>query len=196
MFASLSRRALLLALVVLAAGCDTQDRADSCREEATNLLRDPGVESLLGPRGEHQWSISEHAAMRSFEYRVEGGVLTIGKTGSEPWALVSQYFRDPGLAGKTVRYSAEVQLDLSPPIPEHGFKPGGGLTLLAQSNGRAVARSTLEHQPHMGKSDWVPVSVELRLPGNTNQLRAGILHQANGVLRIRKPWLSLAECVD
>ncbi|MFV8819042.1 hypothetical protein [Haliea sp. E17] len=185
-----------LAACTLLTACSSEDKPGRCESTVTNQLQDPEFESLTRGRRERLWSVSEHAAGRSFSYALEDGVLTITKTGTEPWGIVSQGIRNPELGGRGIAYRAEIRLDMQAPVPAHGFKQGGGLTLQARANGRVVGTSTLDHEPHMGKSDWVPVSVAMQLPPGVNYVQAGILHQANGTLQVRNPTLVFTDCGD
>lgn len=186
---------LSLAALTLLTACGSDDSAERC-ESGANLLADPTFASLGKSRRERQWSISEHAGTGSFAYEVNDGVLGITKTGKEPWALVSQTVDTSSLEGRTVRYSADIKLDLLPPEPKHGFKQGGGLSLSARENNQLALRSVLDHEPRMGSSDWTPVSVELDLPMGVTSLHPGLLHQANGVLQVRNPSLTVSGCRD
>ncbi len=191
-FPQLAACVLLGACIQLAA-CGSKDAAPAC-DGSANLLADPAFSSLTGARRNWQWSISEHAGIGSFAYEVEDGVLSIRKTGKEPWALVSQAIDTSGVPGRKLHYRAEIKLDLQPPDPFHGFKQGGGLSITVQKQGRQVLRSVLEHEPHMGASDWAEVSVNLDLPPGKSAVLAGLLHQANGVLEIRNPSLTISTC--
>ncbi len=184
-------------LFLLLAACGGEADTQACREPAgENLLQDPEFSTIGGPRSQRRWFASEHAAGRSFEYGASEGVLTVRKTGDEPWFLLKQLINDPSLAGKDIVYSADLRLDMRQPAVAHGFKVGGGLVLTAQAGNRVVLNSVLEHEPHMGSSDWQAVSVRFTLPAGVTRLSPGILHQADGTLQVRNPRLALAGCAQ
>jgi len=182
----------LLAAMALAA-CGSENNRRPCDPLGDNFIGDPGFSTLFGSRSERQWHISEHSAGNSFEFAVDGGVLSIVKTGEEPWTIVSQAQEAPALAGKLVVLGAEIKLDLVDPIPAHGFKKGGGLSLSAKRNGKLLLSSQFDHEPHMGSSGWQAVRVVFAIPKGVDALRVGILHQAGGRLQIRNPSLRLVD---
>ncbi|KAA1191805.1 hypothetical protein F0M18_09725 [Pseudohalioglobus sediminis] len=197
---TIPRLAVVAVTALLVTGCtaDNQpakDSADACAPRGKNLLQDPSFLSITAPRAQRKWSSSEHAAGQTFEYQAQNGELEIVKTGGEPWFILTQSV-DPGtVAGKRVTFGAEVKLDLSLP-QDHTFTPGGGLTFLARRGSNVVINSSLEHEPRLGQTDWTPVSITLKIPRGTDFVRAGFLHQAEGTLRVRKPYLRIAAKKD
>ena len=84
-------------------------------------------------------------------------------------------------------YTAEIKLDLTPE-GMRAFPIGGGLTLVARSgNNTIVLLSKLNHEPRLGKTDWLPVEVIVDLPRNTKIIDLDFIHQASGVLQVRNP---------
>jgi hypothetical protein len=143
------------------------------------------------------WTGIQHAGESSFERVFDGDVLQIIKIGSQPWFLLRQklHAQQLLLAGKKVAFSAEIKLDMQPPAIYMAFKVGGGLQLTAKSksSNKILLRSTLDHEPHMGKSDWQEVQVVVRLPKKAGVIDLDILHQADGQLSIRRPSLRLVD---
>jgi hypothetical protein len=58
---------------------------------------------------------------------------------------------------------------------------------------RLLLESTLQHEPKLGRTEWTPVSVTLRLPEDAVSVKAGFLHQANGTMAVRNPVLRIVE---
>lgn len=187
----------ILLLVLLAAplliGCGTGEGTGPCDPVGDNFIKDPGFSTLFERYNKRQWHISEHSGGRSFEFAVDGGTLTIEKTGIEPWTLVSQPQDVAALAGQVIVLSAELKLDLVAPEPTHGFKQGGGLVLTARRRGKLLLSSQLEHEPHMGSSDWRRIRLIFEIPPGIDDLRLGVLHQAGGKMQIRNPSLRLVD---
>jgi hypothetical protein len=177
-----------------ACSTDTAE-GDACAPRGKNMLEDLTFSTLSNPRSQRQWLSSEHAAGQTFEYSASDGILKIFKTGGEPWFLLSQSPDPAKLAGKRITFGAELKLDLQMPT-DHAFTPGGGLSLFARKGGKVVINSTLEHEPRLGTTEWIPVSVTVKVPPGTDRLRVGFLHQAEGTLRVRKPYLKLAAGQD
>ena len=183
------------ALVAGLAACagDSKEAPSSdngqCEGQGKNLLQDPGFETIGASRRERKWFASEHAAGQSFDYSASNGELLIEKTGAEPWFILTQSIARDEIPGERVVFSAEIKLDMQPPAIAHGFKQGGGLTVTAKANGKPVVRSLMDHEPHMGTTDWQPVQVVLELPKRVQSVRLGFIHQADGSISIRNPAL-------
>lgn len=183
---------VLIPLLTILAACSGESTPDDgCAPVGENLLRDLSFATITAPRPQRDWRSSEHAAGQTFEYSANEGTLTIHKTGGEPWFLLSQSVDTAAVEGKQLTFGADVKLDLQLP-QDHAFKPGGGLSVLARKNGAVVINSTLEHEPRLGTTDWTPVDVTITVPLGTNFLRVGFLHQAEGTLRVRNPFLKQA----
>ena len=181
--------ATTLAALLGACGSDVTEPEQQCQGRGKNLLQDPTFASLDAPRRERKWSTAEHAAGKSFRHSVSNGELLIEKTGVEPWFIVTQSLAGDAIPGKRVVFSAEIKLDMRPPAIPQGFKQGGGLTFTAIAGGKPILQSVMEHEPHMGTSDWQPVQVVLDLPRRVDSVRLGFIHQADGNLSIRNPSL-------
>ncbi|RLQ21798.1 hypothetical protein DWB85_10955 [Seongchinamella sediminis] len=163
--------------------------SEQCQGRGQNLLQDPDFATIGGSRRERQWFHSQHGGEPSFEHSASNGELLIEKTGSEPWFILTQIIQRADIPGRRVVFSAEIKLDLHPPAIPHAFKQGGGLTVTAMANGKPVLRSLMEHEPHMGTTDWQPVQVVLELPKQVQSVRLGFIHQADGSMRVRNPAL-------
>jgi hypothetical protein len=170
-------------------------RQIACSGGGENLLQDAAFATLAAPRYQRKWHASEHAAGQTFAYSASGGSLKIRKTGGEPWFILTQSLDPQALAGQRVMFGAELKLDLTLPS-DHAFTPGGGLTFLAKRGNRVVVNSSLEHEPRLGQTDWTPVSIVVSVPPGSDSVRVGILHQAEGILQVRKPFLKLAAKTD
>jgi hypothetical protein len=162
---------------------------DQCKPKGKNLLKDPKFSTVFKPRAKRKRTAAEHRAGEPFEYEVNEAELLIRKTGKEPWFIMTQIVPGDDIKGKTVLFSADIKLNMQPPKATQSLKTGGGLTLTAMVNGKPSLRSILEHEPHMGRSDWQTVKVKMELPKNLEFLRLGFLHQADGELSARNPSL-------
>ena len=167
--------------------------ASECKTVGENLVLDTAFASFDAPYSQRKWHSSEHTTKRSFTYTVEDGVLTIEQVATEPWAVVSQTVDARGLAGKSVKYSAQIKLDLTPAPRSANLKNGGGLLLWAKKGSRLLLDSTMEHEPYMGTSDWVDVEVVKKIPKGVTFVELGFIHQAGGKIAVRKPSLFLLD---
>ena len=183
----------------LLTACAAEDKPQLCEGKGKNLIEDPGFTTVGGSRRERKWLASEHGAGGSFEHSVNNGVLTIKKTGVEPWFLFSQMIDRKDIKGKKFVYGAEIKLNVKPDSGNHAFKQGAGLTLTAFQNNKPVVRSMMDHEPHLGTTEWESVQTVVELPMGVETVRVGIIHQAKGAIRVRKPYLmriAKSDCTD
>ena len=174
--------------------CQEQGEERACRSGESNYLLDADFALEGASKGSPHWVALQHAGEKSAEIAIENGVLTIARTESQSWYFFKQKVRSDDFRGATIAFEADIKLDLLP--REKGGIPdyGAGLSVAAYNgNGRLLRNSSLEHEPHRGRSDWVPVQVVLELPVFTRVLNVGFMHQANGVLQVRNPSLRLVE---
>ena len=179
----------MLALAILLASCGDTTDPDVCQKLGDNLLQDADFALEKQDGRSKAWGALQHAGEKSFEYTIENGELTIEKIGTQPWGIFRQRLRTSDLDGTRMAFTAELKMDLTP--DGSGMSPtgeGGGLNLTARSgNNKILLRSTLNHEPRIGKTDWQPVRVIVDIPETTEIIELGFLHQASGVLQVRKP---------
>lgn len=143
------------------------------------------------------WAGIQHAGEHSFARVIDGEEMRITKIGTQPWFLLRQKVKAQQLAvaGKKVAFSAEIKVDMQSPAIFMSFKQGGGLqlTVKSKSSNKILLRSTLDHEPRLGKSDWEKVQVVVKLPKNAGAVDLDFLHQADGELSIRRPSFRLVD---
>ncbi|MFT5133347.1 MAG: hypothetical protein ACI9SC_001818 [Gammaproteobacteria bacterium] len=182
-------RILFLTNALLLASCVSIDSTELCLADGKNLIEDASFSSEAENNLSRLWSQSQHAGELSFNTKIQKGVLTISKVGTQPWFTYKQVLQAEKYAGQKIVFSADLKLDLDPPRVSHGFGDGGGLMIVAKSaNRKLVLRSVLEHEPHIGKTDWQKVQVIVQLPENTRWLTLAFLHQADGIMQVRNPF--------
>ncbi|MBM69420.1 MAG: hypothetical protein CME43_08085 [Haliea sp.] len=187
----------LLALLLAAcqAGAGPTTVAGSC-DLKENLLANPGFVADEASGSLRPWSGSQHAGERSFTTEVNDGVLTIEKIATQPWFKFSQAPRARALRGEQLLFQAEFKLALDTDEVIHGFKRGGGAQILiwgdpdpVMGGDRLMLDSTLEHEPHLGQTDWFTVRIPVSVPATATRMNVGFVHQANGVMQVRNPGL-------
>ncbi|MFT4823641.1 MAG: hypothetical protein ACJASY_001833 [Halioglobus sp.] len=186
-------RYVLAAVAFAIYGCSAN--AKFCEVTGGNYLQNSDFSTKTASGGVKHWTATQHAGETSFEVNYDGVEVTIDKIGSQPWMMLKQRLRDTDLAGEKAAFTAEIKLDLQQPAIFHGFKKGGGLQLTAapSSSSRLLLKSTLDHTPHMGKTDWEKVQVVVKFPPKTSTVEVSFLHQADGVLQVRNPSLQLVD---
>ncbi len=176
-----------IALAMLLTSCGDTTDPEVCQQLGDNLLQDANF-ALEKHNGRSKlWGTLQHAGEKSFEYTIENDELTIKKIGTQPWGIFRQRLRTSDLDGARMAFTAELKMDLGP--DGSLMRPiGGGLNLIARSgNNKILLRSKLNHEPRLGKTDWLPVRVIVDIPETTETIELGFLHQASGVLQVRKP---------
>ena len=166
-----------------------------CALSGDNYIINPDFSERSTYGSAKYWTGIRHAGEKSFEMTIDGEELTIQKFGSQPWFLLRQSIEAQQLAGKKVAYTAEIRLDMHSPTAYTPLKMGGGLhlTVKSKSSNKVLLRSTLDHDPHNGKSGWQKIQVVVRLPKKTGAIELGVLHQGDGELSIRRPSFSLID---
>lgn len=165
-----------------------------CELVEGNYLQDPVFEQRTSGESLQYWVSSQHAGEKSFELEFDNGELSIIKIGTQPWFYFRQVVPAQELAGKKLALNTELKLDM-PESRRANF--GGGVKIVARSGSlqgrKLLLRSTLDHQPHNGKTDWYPVQVVIELPAKTDTVEIGFVHQADGTVQVRNPSLQLVD---
>ncbi|WP_339899222.1 hypothetical protein [uncultured Gilvimarinus sp.] len=156
------------------------------------------------------WSTLQHAGEASFAFAAEGGVLTISRTGAQPWGMVRQRLsRDDTkpLQGKTLEFSAELSASLTGEfgaaldptglrVMVKGVKRGApamlGTAILATSE-QAIAGTE-------GEIPWQRYALRFKVPADTEAshvfVELGIMLASGGSLSVRGPVLQEVATSD
>lgn len=164
---------------------------DVACEGSPELIADPSFSTIreLGS----QWRYRQHAGAQSFSVEAQDGVLTFKRVGSEPWAIFRQSITDERLDGATIRFTADLQADVSPDVT-HGFGAKAGLFLQI---GKRPDAFMGDQDPSNGQWDWQTYSVTETLPVGVNSVNVGFIHQAGeGAIEARNPSLVLVNCLE
>ena len=164
---------------------------DVACEGSPELITDPFFATIreLGS----QWRYRQHAGDQSFSVEAQDGVLTFKRLGSEPWAIFRQSITDERLDGATIRFTADLQGDVSPDVT-HGFGAKAGLFLQI---GKRPDAFMGDQDPSNGQWDWQTYSVTETLPVGVNSVNVGFIHQAGeGAIEARNPSLVLVNCLE
>lgn len=192
-------RLVVVMLAVLLAGCQvaTTDSVSSAQcTGGENLLANADFGNSNPAGGLSPWRGSQHAGETSFRASADSGVLTIEKIATQPWYRFAQAPRARALRGENLVFRAEIRLALDADNLRHSFTPGGGLQVLVwgdldpvMGGDRLVFDSTLEHEPRLGTTDWVQISIPFAVPSSATRMSVGFVHQANGTMQVRNPEL-------
>lgn len=188
-------RALVLGACapILVGACDSNSAAVGCERTSDNYLRDADFELERENRRSKHWTATQHAGESSFEVQIQDGVLTITKTGTQPWFIYRQKLQNSEFAGARMVFSAQIKLDVTPAARAVG-RSGAGLSIAMRSgNNRILMRSSLDHEPHMGLTDWTDVELVLDIPVDTDTVELAFLHQAEGRFQARKPSFHMVK---
>ena len=162
----------------------------SC-EGSSELIIDPAFITINDASS--QWRYRQHTGEKSFSVTTEEGVLTIERVGSEPWAIFRQTIEDERLRGATIRFTADLQGDVSSDVT-HLFGAKAGLFLRI---GQYPDAYMGDQDPSNGQWDWQSYSVTKTIPEAVNVVQVGFIHQAGeGAIEARNPSLVLVDCLD
>ncbi|MEH6611326.1 MAG: hypothetical protein V7696_18285 [Halioglobus sp.] len=183
--------AIILSLISYGSAAE----GEFCEVMAENLLQDPIFVERNSAGHLKYWKSSQHAGEPSFEVVIDDGELTINKTGTQPWFYFRQNVAAKKLAGKKMALTAELKLNMQhPPTRSENFVRGNGLNIAARSQGRKLLlRSIMDHEIRSGKTDWYPVQVVFKVPGNSSTVDVGFAHQADGTFQVRNPSFQLVD---
>lgn len=192
-------RLLIVMLAILLIGCDAGTSGSASTAQCAsgeNLLANADFGSSDPASALRPWTGAQHAGEKSFQTRVDSGVLTIEKIGTQPWYRLAQTITAADLQGDSLVFRSEVKLSLDAANLAGGFTPGGGLQVLVWGDpdpvtegDRIVFDSTLAHEPRLGTTDWMEVSIPFEVPFTATRIRIGYLLQANGSMQVRNPGL-------
>ena len=167
-------------------------------EAAEQLLKNPAFESTES--GIEAWSYSQHAGDISYEYEGREGVLTIRRTGVEPWGLLAQKLQAQPLAGQTLQLTLEVQGDFAvtdAPV----FEPASvNLSVQGWSQNPAMrfmglqmlGESRYQLPQDLPGGSWQPVELRLVVPETAVSVELTLVMGYQGEMRVRNPILRVA----
>ncbi|MDG2442451.1 MAG: hypothetical protein P8M13_04235 [Luminiphilus sp.] len=157
---------------------------------APELITDPTF-TTINDAGS-KWRYRQHTGDQSFTIVAQEQTISFKRIGSEPWAIFRQTISDERLAGATIRYTADLQGDVSPDVT-HGFGAKAGLFLQIGNHPDAFMG---DQDPSNGQWDWQTYSVTKTLPVGENSVSVGFIHQAGeGAIQARNPSLVLVDCL-
>jgi len=197
-FSLLSRYVMLTVFIWTLASCavssglsGSNSSNDAACAGSPELITDPLFATINDVAS--QWRYRQHAGTQSFSLEAEDGVLTFKRVGPEPWAIFRQSITDERLDGATIRFTADLQGDVSPDVT-HGFEAKAGLFLQI---GRRPDAFMGDQDPGTGQWDWQSYSVTETLPVGVNSVNVGFIHQAGeGAIKARNPSLVLVNCPE
>ena len=178
---------LTACLPILLSACEDSSGTTGCTSISDNYIQDANFALEQEDRKSKHWTATQHTGEPSFEVLIADGVVTIEKTGTQPWMVYRQKLQNSEFAGARMVYSAQIKLDVTPAARVPG-RSGAGLNVVMRSgNNRILLRSSLDHEPHMGKTDWTGVELVFDVPADTSTIELGFLHQAEGTVQLRNP---------
>jgi hypothetical protein len=197
-FSTLSRCVMLTVCAWTLASCTepsgpsgSSSLNDVACEGPPELITDPLFDTINEVAS--QWRYRQHAGAQSFLVEAQDGVLTFKRVGSEPWAIFRQSIKDERLDGATIRFTADLQGDISPDVT-HGFEAKAGLFLQI---GKRPDAFMGDQDPGNGQWEWQSYSVTETLPVGVTSVNVGFIHQAGeGAIEARNPSLVLVDCLQ
>lgn len=186
--------------IIVALSCASQlglaAAADSPADTA-NLLPGSVFESDQFGRLVGNWVPMQHSSNTSYEFRVEDGVLSILRTGEEPWGQVFLRFEPDALLGSMAEFSVEVAGEFTDAYGEPFEATGIAVVVEASSadlrQRMMGVRSQFEYENDwdagVGKHDWTMLDLGFEVPENASSIQLYIKMTMGGVLHVRNPRL-------
>ncbi len=187
-------RCLVSLTISLLAACEPAVDPAGCVLVEKNYLGDPDF-ALEAKSGKSKyWTGLQHVGERSYVVSIaDDGVLSIERTGPEPWFVYRQILEATDLAGELVAFSAEMRLVNRPVAsPDRATLPAG-LKLAALDSGKLRMRAEQPLSAADPPEAWQKVQLIARLPADINNLRLNFYHEAYGVLQVRAPSFQLVD---
>jgi hypothetical protein len=198
----------LLFLMLSACGSQGDSEQEGPSAPPPGLLQNPDFALREDGRTiARPWSFSQHSGERSYDYRVDEGVLSIQRIGSEPWALMAQRLPNDtmeGLVGKTLEFSVDVTADLTdaygdpmtPTGPQvnvwtHSGDPNPHRRAMAGVTLAITARSPVGLGP--GSHPWQRHVIRFQVPENVSRIEVSLNMTMGGELRARQPSLIIVD---
>jgi len=161
-----------------------------CATKGKNYIQDADFALEAADVRSRFWGRAQHAGERSFTATFEGDVLTIEKVDIQPWYYFRQFIDAQDLKGKTVAFTADMELNLTEPAVQAFDVHGGGLYVKVESSSRKVLLvSELENEPRIGKTDWIPMQYVFKVHPRAKTIQVAFAHIAEGWMRVRNPSL-------
>ena len=197
LFSTLGRCIVLIGISTLAS-CTvspglsgTKSSRSAACGDSPELITDPQFATIREVGS--NWRYRQHAGTQSFSVKAQDGVLTFERVGPEPWAIFRQSITDERLNGATIRFTADLQGDVSPDVT-HGFGAKAGLFLQI---GKRPDAFMGDQDPGNGQWNWQSYSVTETLPVGVTSVNVGFIHQAGeGAIEVRNPSLVLVNCLE
>lgn len=166
-----------------------------CPLAGPNLLLDPDFAIEAETPNSPHWKRARHAGVNGYRIAIEKGVLTISKVEPQEWFYYGQSVEVSQYKGAKMAFTADLKLDLTPVPGTFSLTPGGGLDITARSrSGDVIWSSWRNHEPRLGKTDWVTVQVVFEVPPRTHKVVLKFMHdQADGTLQVRNPSFGLVD---
>ena len=181
------RAALGVVLLMLA---NSGAATELCATKGDNYIQDADFALEAADVRARFWGRAQHAGERSFTATFEGDVLTIDKVDIQPWYYFRQFIDAEDLQGKTLAFTAEMELNLTEPEVRAFDVHGGGLYVKVLSSSRKeLLRSELENEPRIGKTGWIPMQYTFKVHPRAKTIEVAFAHIAEGSMRVRKPSL-------
>lgn len=184
---------LAVTFVLLLSGCSPYPTPVACQPVGENHLQNASFENLFHPPWDRHWQIGQHASSGSFEYEVAEGVLEIRKIGREPWFLFRQKLSASDLAGKRVMFGVDLKLDPPPSESVLHSENGSGMKITVTPRIQGPQRPEFEPDSTNGVAAWQAQYIVLDLPENLRSIQFDLIHQTEGTMQVRNPFIRLVS---
>lgn len=204
---SLPPFALALICAIVLPACDHgKDTSAKYAAPAPGVIKNANFTDVTAGKLNH-WALLQHAGNKSYELSVADSILTITRTGTEPWGKLRQILTKEDVAplmGRTLRFSADIKTMFSNNDSSMIAEPALKILVKGLKKGTPamLGRSSVlsEKTPiptAVGETPWQRIAVTFTLPEDGEiqnvDLEVAFLMTMWGQLQIRAPSLVVVE---
>ena len=172
---------------LLLTACEPSPDLVGCVLTGKNYLGDTDFELEAKSGKSRYWTGLQHVGKKSYQVSIADAVVSIDRTGPEPWFVYRQTLGVPELAGQLVAFTALVRLVDRPAATADRLTQPAGLKLAALGSGKLKMRAEQSLAGDHPSQEWQRLQLIARLPPETDTVRVNFYHEAYGVLQVRAP---------
>lgn len=146
------------------------------------------------------WGFSQHGGDVSYVFSSADGVLSIERTGPEPWGQAVQRVDARDLQGRSVEFSAEISGSFKEDAERQVQATGVGARVLGYPPGipRMAGRHIMafaDGAPEIGPGThpWTRQTLQIDVPEGATDIEVSIRLGMHGTLRARGPSLKVLD---
>ncbi len=173
--------------------------AETWQPPDPGMLLDPGFVAEVDDR-RPAWGYSQHGGEVSYQFTVADDVLTIERTGPEPWGQATQRIDPAEVVGRLLEFSAELSGTIEATPEEQVQVTGIGVRVMGYPPGLPVIAGrhimvVADGEPELGPGThpWLRQTIRFEVPEGATDIEVSIRLGMAGSLRVRAPSLTVVD---